>query len=321
MIKYVLKRLISNFLSCIFYMIGMLVFMTYIYIVFMNETKFNITTTSIMQMWIVCIIGWIISIIIYELIFYLKNKSFKFEIDYLRELPRNYSPSMASFLLNLSFECRKDALADLLYLEQRNIIKIENDNIIILEPNFKWNNDEKHLEFLMHVVAFSKNSVNGTLSMLSNNGGLYFKESGCASYLDKKFARNDITNNRLANDYRKTIISDLKKDKLITNNKVFLILCLISMLLGLINPFIYMYLLMITIFVNNANYQRTKQGRIDAALWFSYYKFIKDFSIMNERNLEEKKLWGYYFAYGLALGINTKVIKKFDLGYERYIIK
>ena len=42
---------------------------------------------------------------------------------------------------------------------------------------------------------------------------------------------------------------------------------------------------------------------------------------MNERNLEEKNLWGYYFAYGLALGINTKVIKKFDLGYERYIIK
>ena len=321
MVKYVLKRLISNFLSCIFYMIGMLALMTFIYIVFMNEAKYNITTTSVIQMVIICIIGWIISIIIYELIFYLKNKSFKFEIDYLRELPRNYSPSMASFLLNLSFECRKDALADLLYLEQRNIIKIENDNIIVLEPNFKWNNNEKHLEFLMNVVTFSKNSVNGTLSMLSDDGGLYFKEGQRASYLDKKFARNDITNNRLANDYRKAIISDLKKDKLITNNKVFSILCLISVLLGLINPFIYMYLLMITIFVNNANYQRTKQGRIDTALWLSYYKFIKDFSIMNERNLEEKNLWGYYFAYGLALGINTKVIKKFDLGYERYIIK
>ena len=127
-------------------------------------------------------------------------------------------------------------------------------------------------------------------------GGLYFKEGQRASYLDKKFARNDITNNRLANDYRKAIISDLKKDKLITNNKVFSILCLISVLLGLINPFIYMYLLMLLVFVNNANYQRTKQGRIDTALWFSYYKFIKDFSIMNERNLEEKNLWGVLFC-------------------------
>ena len=60
MVKYVLKRLISNFLSCIFYMIGMLALMTFIYIVFMNEAKYNITTTSVIQMVIICIIGWII---------------------------------------------------------------------------------------------------------------------------------------------------------------------------------------------------------------------------------------------------------------------
>lgn len=66
---------------------------------------------------------------------------------------------------------------------------------------------------------------------------------------------------------------------------------------------------------------RTKTGKKDVSLWLQYYNFIKDFSIMKERNFEEKNLWGYYFAYGLAVGINIKVIKRFKLEYERYIIK
>lgn len=92
---------------------------------------------------------------------------------------------------------------------------------------------------------------------------------------------------------------------------------------GFINVFIVCFVC-IWIFgfsVIGKNYSRTKKGKEDVALWLSYYRFIKDFSIMDERNLEEKKLWGYYFAYGLALGINAKVIRKFRLGNEEYIIK
>lgn len=57
-------------------------------------------------------------LILENIYFLIKNRLYKVEHDYYRELPRNYSPSIVSFLTNLKVEYRKDVLADLIYLEQ-----------------------------------------------------------------------------------------------------------------------------------------------------------------------------------------------------------
>lgn len=42
--------------------------------------------------------------------------------------------------------------------------------------------------------------------------------------------------------------------------------------------------------------------------WFALKKFLNDFSIINERELMEVKVWDKYLIYGIAMGVNKKVV-------------
>lgn len=318
-------------------------------IVIIVTLPFSGNYISILDYIIICFIVAFIYSIIEGIHFYIKNKSYKIEHDYLRELPRDYSPSMVSFLTNMKIENKKDILADLIFLEQLKIIKINDDKSIeIQNDNPNWKTYEKHLEYLLDVM---KNINNLTIETIINKKDIY-------------------------NNYKNFIVDDLKACDLLSpysvnklNVVIIFILFIIIRLISVINMssilsflnniptgevseqdamevflgfsqkarsyqnsfniLITSIIALIAMFkiipfiktMTNSNYMRSNQGKKDVSLWLSYYKFIKDFSIMEERNLEEKSLWGYYFAYGLALGINTSVIKKYKLEYEKYIIK
>lgn len=99
-----------------------------------------------------------IYIIVNSIKFYFQNKPFNSNIDYYRELPRNYSPSMVSVLLNLSLEYDKDVLSDILYLEQKKIIIIDsNYKINVIETNPEFKDSEVHLELLYNFVKNHQN--------------------------------------------------------------------------------------------------------------------------------------------------------------------
>ena len=45
--------------------------------------------------------------------------------------------------------------------------------------------------------------------------------------------------------------------------------------------------------------------------WIALKKFLNDFSIINQRELMEVKIWDKYLIYGLAMGINKKIILEY----------
>lgn len=271
-----------------------------------------------------------IYIIVNSIKFYFQNKPFNSNIDYYRELPRNYSPSMVSVLLNLSLEYDKDVLSDILYLEQKKIIIIDsNYKINVIETNPEFKDSEVHLELLYNFV---KNHQNIEINEIIKKTDLLFKL-----------------------EYKEQIYEDLVKLRLIENNKekyslrpflviggiIFLGLFILlltkhdifislaaSAIITIINvgllSMIYTVLFILFLVINHIqkkNYCRTKKGKKEIPIWIAYYNFLNDFSNFKEKSFEEKSLWGYYFCYGLALGLNLKVIEKFSLKHEIGIIK
>ncbi len=339
--------MIKYFFETLFQKLKLSVLITIIVII--TTFPFDMGSLSILEYLLTCFLVVFIYSIIEGIYFYIKNKSYKSNIDYLRELPRDYSPSMVSFLMNMKIEYKKDLLADLIYLEQLGIIKILDDETINIMSDKNWNAYESHLKYLVDEM---KKINNLNIHAIIDNKNIY------SSY--RYYIINDLKSCNLLDNYSVNVlniiiifvifialrifvmygfgslftsINSLFNKAEVSNEEVlnafvnfsnaaanfqkmysfFPVIIVIMFALVKVIPFVKR--------ITGTDYMRSKQGKKDVSLWLSYYKFIKDFSIMNERNLEEKNLWGYYFAYGLALGINTKVIKKFDLGYERYIIK
>ena len=382
MFMYVVKKSIKDFINFFkFYFMFFLILTPSLYSL-AKETNADIIMTIIFAL-----IFLLLVFIICEIWFYKRNTGYKSECDYYRELPRDYSPSMVSYLLNLRSEFKKDIIADLIFLEQRKIIRIENNkDITILNNNVEWKESEHHLKYIIDVIiphyeniekisklSKRKISSNENPILLSNSSsGKVDKQDyqtirdllnsnmdtaeirkQMEEYITKRAEMiengdlSDVEHKRvdknieITHKYQKLIVKDLKACDLVCDVKtqslmkksaIVLVLCLIIMVIdSLIRGMSLMFFsLFITYFLGfflvlmiteKFKYVRTKKGKQDVALWLSYYKFLNDFSVMHSRNLEEKSLWGYYFAYGLSLGISRKVIGKFNLEHEKDIIK
>ena len=258
-------------------------------------------------------------VFIYELINGLKDKMHKCDYDYYRELPRDYSPSIVSYLMNFKTEFKKDVMADLLFLEQKGVLTIEDNTIKILETSVTFS--EEHLNYLINTIITDGMLIEELLHVKKDLQETYIKsiqKDSVTLGLLEKHKQNPIIAFGLPSIFMCSIIFlGFASTKFNGNSDISLITkyIMLSIYLICIGSFVFMisYLL-------DESLVRTKQGKKDVGLWFSYTKFLRHFSIMKERNLGEKALWGYYFAYGLALGINKKVINKFKLENEKNMI-
>lgn len=249
--------------------------------------------------------------------------------------------------MDLKLELNKDILADLIYLEEKGIIKIDYYEIItITNKNYKFLDYEKHLEYLCTKIDNKK------VKDILNDKEIYIEYENLIT--------NSLYEEGLIKPYESrgkgivvliiilifaySLIFNVISFDLVNGNAggslniykffslyimLFIVICFFSVIMIVIKNLNKTQNVLISRIMNkaklilgisNMKYARTKKGKRDVSLLISYYKFIKDFSIMEKREFQEKNLWGYYFAYGLSLGINKKVIKKFNLEYNRYFI-
>lgn len=337
MIKYFFKNVLEKLKTTL--LISIIVFLLTMGMSSVNNTNYFVFSFIII----------LVYLILENLYFLIKNRSYKVEHDYYRELPRNYSPSIVSFLTNLKVEYRKDVLADLIYLEQKKILKINQDKTIkILNSDYVFMDDEKHLSYLVNELALSENPSIDYLFENEKNYKDSFKKliiEDCFSngllthYSMQKFGfimllivffairifssygifsiQNHMFNLFNNSNMNQTEIINSFVDIQKSMNTFANVIPMLFM--GFFIMMVLTKVLPIIKRINGTDYMRSNQGKKDMGLWYAYYRFLKDFSVMDERKLEEKELWGYYFAYGLSLGINKKVMKKFHLEYENII--
>lgn len=342
-----LKDIISSFFKYIFFSIFGAIFSIFaigydIYSKYSNEKKINI--------FLIFIVGAFLIFFIENLYFYFRNKSFKRKYNYYRNFPNDYSPSLVSLLLNLNIEYKKDILSDLIFLEQKGLIRLDNNkNIFITNSNYEWKAHEEHLKLLMNQII---NMYNPTIDKFLeikqkrkvNKITKYLHYFSSRKYDYNMYGSSEGVN--FADEYIDAITVSAYRKGLLTKLSlgtsyvlfgyiikyifpiVILVISFFIHNIEIINLIFVLFLSMLILYILALSYRgicgmdnvRTKKGKKEVALWQSFISFLKDFSNLEFRDLDEKTLWEYYYAYALALGINKKVIKKLGLEYEKYII-
>ncbi len=293
--------------------IGVSIFIIELFVIFrvmnINQILFLLIAFSVIAIFLVCAIKYYI---------YLKNKIIKEDNDtneiYVRDIPPNYSPALVSYLFNQKIEKKKDLIATIINICAKGAINI----------NFKDNNG---------VEIIDLGIINNLLD-------------------DEKYIYECLTNNKKNSYYEweEIIINTYNNEQLSNKNHIslseittFIMICSI-ILLAISSSFninfygfydILMFVFFILFPINIVfgvydwikseffkdkikNHIYTSKGATEIRKWEKLKRYIKDFSLIKEKELQSVSLWNQYLAYAIALNVNknynevdSDVINKF----------
>ncbi len=206
------------------------------------------------------------------------KKHKKFDIKYFRDDLKKMSPSYISYILDFKIELEKDVAAHVLKLYLDKYIKYENNKFIVTSKN----QDDLH-ESDKYLLDFVKNDFNDVtfLDRYQNQIKLELQEQGYITYFISKRDRNPLV------------------------KFIVFLLCILFVMGIFFFPAIIVA--KIIAYVKYGLGKRTKKGEELLEQIYGLKNFLKDFSIIKERKLEELYLQEHYLVYALTLGVNNKV--------------
>lgn len=221
---------------------------------------------------------------------------FKNNIEFYRDIIKEYSMGELAIIDGYEFECPKDIVAMLLKLELNKNIKIEDDKIIILSHD-SLKKSEKYL---------LNNIIQGRLKIKN------------------------------INKFKRKIENEARYDGLLIKNNEFeakdLILLVLSFILYgvlftvtenttvILSGFFFILMLFIIMIgkaiANTILIELSDKGKELNLKLHGLSNLLKDFSVMDIRDKEELVLWEDYLIYSVMFGINKKIVDD----YIKFII-
>lgn len=223
--------------------------------------------------------------------------------EYNRDVPKLYTPAMASLVLDLKVEVYQDYTATILDLYVKKYIDIVNDNGAI---HFKLLKSEDEILKLQEHERYIYNCIKNKIN----------------------FDENDFKTLLVRDTQNGGLISETKyksKYKLIIMAIVYFIFVL---LLYNVNKMLFWFLLLIPIIVVpiiaymlqeevNTKYKRTPKGNEEAKKIIALKQYIKDYTLISERDIDYVDILEEYIPYAVALGEAQK-IEEFIANDNRY---
>ena len=233
--------------------------------------------------------------------------------NYYREILPKYSPAVLSYIDDFKIE-EKDVVATILNLEVKNKIKINAENITILDENL--NDLEEHEK---HIMIRIKEGILKEISLLEF----------------EKMVRNDALKKGLLKENENA----KKSEKLRIIKSIIIYICVligffmcpeilnnfisdggIIMILGFILIMILFALMIFmpyTMIVYISHYKalntldpyiRSEKAKEINTNLEGLRKYLLEYSQIKDRTKEEITLWDDYLIYSVFLGINTKIV-------------
>lgn len=220
---------------------------------------------------------------------------------YYREIPSSLSPAVLSYLYNDNIEYKKDIVANLLNMCSKKSIKINFDgnkiiNIEDLKNVDSLNDDELYLykTTVRHEMEFKYEEWISIIEQIIESKNLFKKEKiNLTSFVIILFIMSVIS----------LLFSIALIPEKILNNFLFLYLIMVFSLFILI--FIVNFVTRDTKGFYYYN-SYTREGAKEMNKWLKLKQFIKVFSILKDRSLENIYNWEQYLAYAVAFNINHK---------------
>ena len=244
---------------------------------------------------------------------YLKNN------DLYRNILTNYPPAIYSFLYNKKIESYTDYTATILNLECKKYLKIGDNesDIVILNNDIEglYEHEKYVMNCIMKNVQFDMVDFNKSIITDLTQADLIY-------LLENK--ENKTYGSIIGNKYIQIILivlSILLILYLLVLNLQIMSTILICGVLILLYTAGFRDLLSISLLVKTdgeeIKYKFTEKGKNVRKYVFGFKKFLREYTLINERKIEYKELFGNYIAYALSLG-EAKVVEEFVSNNEKY---
>lgn len=243
-----------------------------------------------------------------------KNKESIEKIEYYREQINDYSPLIYAKLLNKDIHNQDVITSTILYLEEKEIIYID-------EMGHIWENEQKNI--LESEKFFILNSPYLLSDKHENNKNGKFLELG-------KLIYNDMINEKIIDiENKRGNLVNFIKGKKITNISdytlsLYSIIASIILMCSYFNYNIRLVLLVIfwitvaigmiiNLIYTKCNFQlevlKTKKGHELTQKMKAQKRFLKGFSLISQKTINDKIMWKQYIRSGIFFDLKGKLDK------------
>ena len=258
-------------------------------------------------------------------------------IEYYRDIPRenNSTPGEAIYLYNMfTYKNNNKSLiaAYILDLCVKGYLSIQEENkdmyITILKQPEGLKEDEKAVYDLIRQVAMGNNKVNiKDINKFSKKDKLSYEV--CTKSIMDNIEHNLRKENLIERDMESLKRSE-KREHVLTIAMVISLITSFALNITSILLFIPVVLFIIELIVLynlrlklNKYYKLTQNGVYEAEEWNGLRNYLKDYSLLEEKNVFDINLWEKYLVYATALGISKELINQLrekypDLFTEKY---
>lgn len=231
--------------------------------------------------------------------------------DLYRDILNNFSPAVLSYIDNMSFNFETLVISTLLHLKQKKYISIDNSTIIKLNysNNIKLTNTEQYIldSISNGKICVSKNTLQNNIIKDSLKENLIKADYNLRKKLLKKFLFFTGLYILIA-----IIIISFSNYKSLFEMLLFWILLTILGTLP-IGSIIY-YFTYYNKHMNNPLFRTNKGNELNKKLE-GLKNYIREYSLLKEKNDESIELWEDYLIYSIIFGQNTIISKE----YMQYI--
>ena len=265
------------------------------------------------------------------------NENFNYRgIEYFRDIPRenDSTPGEALYLYNLfNYKNKNKSLiaAYILDLCVKGYLSIQEENkdmyITILKQPDSLKEDEKSVYDLIRQVAMGNNKVNiKDINKFSKKDKLSYEV--CTKSIMDNIEHNLRKENLIERDMEALQKSE-KREHILTIAMVISLITSFALNITSILLFIPVILFIIELIVlynlrlKLNKYKLTQNGVYEAEEWNGLRNYLKDYSLLEEKNVFDIILWEKYLVYATALGISKELINQLrekypDLFTEKY---
>lgn len=229
--------------------------------------------------------------------------------EYVRELPETFPPAVASLLLDSSIETTTDYTATIAYLISKGFVKIdeETEKAIAIKDQIGLLTSHEQYAYncILGRVKFNHEEFKRLVVSDAKNMGLITNEKRKIHFI-RNFSISIVT----------FMVLSIVLEK-VTNPILYSIIGGIGALsgisiFGVIGYSIYLSKKHIT-----ESYRRTRLGNVEALRWTGVKKYIKDYTLLSDRELKDIELFEDYIPYAISLN-EAKSIEKYIENNEKY---
>ena len=225
-----------------------------------------------------------------------KNDFGKYK-NYYRDIIKDYSPAILSYIDDYKLNS-KDIISTILNLKLKKYIDIKDNKFIIVNNDYsKLENNEQYI----------LNNINKNINIFIFQN-IVLEEAINKGLIESKINKSKIIKNIII--YTIIIVLSMCLTFYLLSNNIGLIYFISLISLTIIFPIYELYIISIILSFIKNRYVRTKKGKEINEKLEGLKNYLKDFSNLDEKDVEEIKLWEDYLIYSVLFNQNTNIINE-----------